>query len=111
MRQIRLIGSVVEDERQLDGSRHVEIVAASADADVALRLLVDRDGAVQEAELSLELNGTYAVIGFDERAEIGSDEQLSVQLRSDEGEATVTQQVDGDFALSVTLYDSAEQGA
>lgn len=110
MRQIALIGSLVEDERQLDGSRHVEIVG-DGEADLALRLVVDRDGSVQEAELSLEVSGTYAVLGFDQSEETGSGEQLSVRLRCADGEATVSQREDGEFSVLVTLYDTAEPEA
>lgn len=105
VRQIRLVGSVVEDERQLDGSRHVEI--GGDDADLALRLVVDRDGSVQEAELSLEVNGAYVVLGFDQSEAIGSEERLSVRLRCADGEAHVSQGEDGEFAVSVILHDSA----
>ena len=110
MRQINLVGSVVEDERQLDGSRHVEIVGDGDDADVALRLVVDRDGTLREAEMSLEMDGTFAVIGFDQDTVAGGDEQLSLQLHAAEGEVDVLQRDDGNIALSVTLRDSAEPG-
>lgn len=108
VRQIRLVASVVEDERQLDGSRHVEIVGDGAEADVALRLVVDRDGSLREAELSLERDGTFAVIGFDQGAEVGSEEQLSVHLRAAEAEVEVRQRDDGDVTLALTLSDSIE---
>ncbi len=108
MKQIRLVASVVEDERQLDGSRHVEIVGDGAEADIALRLVVDRDGSLREAELSLERDGTFAVIGFDRGAEVGSEEQLSVHLRAAEGEVEVRQREDGDVTLALTLSDSIE---
>ena len=108
VRQIKLVASVVEDERQLDGSRHVEIVGDDPEADVALRLVVDRDGSLREAELSLERDGTFAVIGFDQGAEVGSEEQLSVHLRAPEGEVEIRQQDDGDVTLALTLSDSME---
>jgi hypothetical protein len=110
VRQIRLVGSVVEDERQLDGSRHVEIVGDDEQADLALRFVVDRDGMLREAELSLEVNGTYVVLGFDEGLEVGGEEQLSVQLRGPQGTAEVAQRVDGDVGLEVTLSETAEPG-
>lgn len=109
VRQISVVGSVVDDERQLDGSRHVEIVGDAEGADLALRLVIDRDGLLQEAELSLELNGAYAVIGFEQDREISTDEALSVRLSGPEGEAEVIQRDDGDFALSVKLFESAER--
>ena len=109
VRQFKLIGSVVEDERQLDGSRHVEIVGDTDEAEIALRLVLDRDGALQEAELRVELDGTMAVIGFDQNVEVGEDEQLSVRLRGVEGEADVDQRDDGEVALALSLYDAGEQ--
>jgi len=108
VRQIELVGSVVEDERQLDGSRHVEIVGDSDDAEVALRMVVDRDGLLREAELSLELNGNFAVIGFDEGAAIGGQEQLSVHLQAAAGELEVIQRDDGEITLALRLRGSEE---
>jgi len=109
VRQISLLASVVEDERQLDGSRHVEIVGDTDQADVALQLVIDRDGSLQEAELSLQVDGIDVVIGFDQGAEISGDEQLSIHLRSSAGEVEVLQRDDGDIALALTLYDLPEQ--
>ena len=122
MKEIKLVGSVVEDERQLDGSRHVEIVGHADDADdaddadVALRLVVDREGSLREAELSLEMGGNFAVIGFDQGSSVGNDvgtesaseEQLSLHLQSAEAEIEVLQRDDGDIALALTLRDLAE---
>ncbi|MDE2967035.1 MAG: hypothetical protein OXS30_06070 [Chloroflexota bacterium] len=108
MRQVKLIGSLVQDERQLDGSRHVEIAADADDIDLALRLVVDRDGSLQEADLSLDMDGASLVIGFDGIAEIGDEEELSLRLRGAEGEAEVLQRDDGEIALAVTLFDPVE---
>ena len=103
MRRIELVAAVVEDERQLDGSRHVEIVGDTEQVDAALRLVIDRDGIVEEAELSLEIDGTYTVLGFD--SESGSPDALDLQLRGDAGEATLRQRDDGEIDLSLTLLD------
>lgn len=119
MKEIKLVGSVVEDERQLDGSRHVEIVGhadEADDADLALRLVVDREGSLREAELSLEMGGNFAVIGFDQGSSVGNDvgtesaseEQLSLHLQSAEAEIEVLQRDDGDIALALRLRDLAE---
>ena len=110
VRQIELVATVVEDERQLDGSRHVEMVGVADGTDVALRLVVDRDGLAQEAELSLERDGTYDVIGFDQRAEV-HEEPLSARLRGAEGEADVRQRDDGEISVTLTLYASSERPA
>ena len=84
------------------------MVGVADGADVALRLVVDRDGLAQEAELSLEADGTSAVIGFEQDAEV-DDEPLSAILRGSEGEAVVQQRDDGEIAVRLTLYASAEQ--
>ena len=108
MRLIEITAALVEDERQLDGSRHVEIVGDTEDADAALRLVVDRDGTVAEAELSLEIHGesdgTYAVIGFDQDVQVASQDRLDLQLRGDDGELVLRQRDDGDIDLSLTLF-------
>ena len=110
-RQLALVGSLVEDERQLDGSRHVEIVGDREGVELALRLVIDRDGALREAELNLEIDGAYAVIEFDHAEGFDGDEQLSLRMISPQGEAKVTQREDGDVDVAVTLCDSLEQGA
>ncbi len=112
VRRIELTAVVIEDERQLDGSRHLEIVGDDGDIDAALRLVVDRDGVMQEAELSVEIDGDVAVLGFDVDsdgcldlgAELSDDERLSLSLRCEEGEALVRQRDDGEIALSLRLY-------
>ena len=108
VRLIEITAALVEDERQLDGSRHVEIVGDTEDADAALRLVVDRDGAVVEAELSLEIHGesdgTYAVIGFDQDVHAASRDSLDLQLHCDDGELVLRQRDDGNIDLSLTLF-------
>jgi len=108
VRHVNLIGSVVEDERQLDGSRHIEIVGDEAMADLALRLVVDRDGSVREAELDIELDGLHSVIGFDQSSEAAGDEQFSFHLLGPGGAAEVVQQDDGEISLRLQLADAGE---
>jgi len=108
VRHVNLIGSVVEDERQLDGSRHIEIVGDEAMADLALRLVVDRDGSVREAELDIELDGFHSVIGFDQSSEAAGDEQFSFHLLGPGGAAEVVQQDDGEISLRLQLADAGE---
>ena len=104
MRKIRLVGSLVEDERQLDGSRHVEIVGNTDDVEVALRLVVDRDGTVEEAELNVELGENTAMIGFEQEAAVGEEERLSVSLRGRDGAVEVYQRDDGDISLEISIH-------
>lgn len=108
VRHVNLIGSVVEDERQLDGSRHIEIVGDEAMADLALRLVVDRDGSVREAELDIELDGLHSVIGFDQSSEAAGDEQFTFHLLGPGGAAEVVQQDDGEISLRLQLADARE---
>lgn len=108
VRHVNLIGLVVEDERQLDGSRHIEIVGDEAMADLALRLVVDRDGSVREAELDIELDGLHSVIGFDQSSETAGDEQFSFHLLGPGGAAEVVQQDDGEISLRLQLADAGE---
>ena len=109
VRHVNLIGSVLEDERQLDGSRHIEIVSDEAIADLALRLVVDRDGSVQEAELDIELDGLHSVIEFDQSTAIGGDEQFSFHLLGPGGAAEVVQKDDGEISLELQLSDAEER--
>lgn len=110
VRHVNLIGSVVEDERQLDGSRHIEIVGDEAAGEMALRLVVDRDGSVQEAELDIELDGHHSVIGFDQSGETTGDEQFSFRLLGPEGAAEVVQRDDGEISLHLQLGETGERG-
>ncbi len=106
-----MTAAFVEDERQLDGSRHVEIVGDTDVADAALRLVVDRDGQVEEAELSLEIHegsdGTFAVIEFDRDAQGASPDNLDLQLNGIGGQLVLRQRDDGDIDLSLTLFDAS----
>lgn len=103
-----MIVSVVEDERQLDGSRHVEIVGERPGADAALRLVIGRSGDLEEAELSLEIDGDFAVIGFEGRTRDESVEALDIDLESDLGRASLRQRDDGDLDFALVLERSPE---
>lgn len=107
-----MVATVVDDERQLDGSRHLEIVGEivgdSEHADAALRLVISRDGTLQEAELSLGLDGEYTVIGFEPDSNVVVDEVLEVELVADDGRAGIRQRDDGDLDLTLTLAGHLE---
>ena len=103
-----MVTTVVEDERQLDGSRHLEIVGDNERADAALRLVIGRDGDLQEAELSLGLDGEYMVIGFESDAAAVVGEVLDVDLVADEGRVAIQQRDDGDLDLTLTLAGHRE---
>lgn len=103
-----MVATVVEDERQLDGSRHLEIVGDQEDAELALRLVINRDGELEEAEMSLELDGSYTVIGFEAHPDVAYNEWLDLSLVSDGGRAVIRQRDDGDVDLTLTLDSRAE---
>lgn len=105
-----MVATVVEDERQLDGSRHLEIVGDGVDADAALRLVIGRDGNLEEAELSLELDGEYVVIGFELGANSAIGEVLDLDLQAEEGQAAIRQRDDGDLELALTIANAREDG-
>ena len=106
-----MVATVVEDERQLDGSRHLEIVGDGEGVDAALRLVISRDGNLEEAELSLEIDGRYAVIGLDQEAGGTNIDRLDMQLRSDSGRATIRQRDDGDIDLELSFTAGLEESA
>ena len=97
----------MEDERQLDGSRHLEIVGD--DVDAALRLVISRDGNLEEAELSLEFDGDYTVIAFHSGAGTDLGEALELDLESACGQAAIRQREDGDLDLTLALTNLREQ--
>ena len=104
-----MIATVVEDERQLDGSRHLEIVAD--DMDAALRLVISRDGQLEEAELSLEVAGQYTVIGWELDNDAVLGDGLDLDLQSEAGRAAIRQRDDGDLDLVLALAGGAEDDA
>ena len=122
VRRIELIGAVIEDERQLDGSRHVEVVSDTAEAEAALRIVISRDGLVEEAELSLSIGGRHTVIEFDLEAELappdagddglddGLEGALDIRLRGSAGEAALRQRDDGEIDLRVSLFEDPGAG-
>lgn len=103
-----MVATVVEDERHLDGSRHLEIVGDSDDVDAALRLVIGRDGNLEEAELSLELHGVYAVIEFAQNANAVVGDVLDMDLHANEGRALIRQRDDGDLELELTVVEVRE---
>ncbi len=114
---LTLIAEIVEDERQLDGSRHIELVGeqAAESISIALRLVVDRDGVVAESELNFEHGEAFDVISFepsgdalaDERADERAGDLLELTLRSDRAELELLQVDDGDVQLTLRINNEA----
>ncbi len=116
--RLELIAEIVEDERQLDGSRHIELVGAVQPADLALRLVVTRDGVVQEAELHLKRGETWHVVTFDRTepnhpTDMPDDDRsglFTMKLHADGVALSLDQRDDGDIALSLQLEHTPEVG-
>ncbi len=94
---------MLQDERQLDGSRHVEIVAEIQGAEAALHLVVDHDGALEEADLALELKGDMQSFTFKpERSEVNWDD-LDFHLVGEQIELKANPRQDGDLDLLLLI--------
>ena len=104
MSQFICVGSVVRDDRQLDGSRHVDVVADVQGAEAALYLVVDHDGALEEADLSLELDDEVISVAFDpDRSQVNWSE-LDFNLCADRVELRAAPRQDGDLDLTLTMH-------
>ena len=99
----QFVASVVEDERQLDGSWHLELVgeAEESSMELALRLVLDREGVVDEGELILSHNDVDQSGEIEAGASADELDPLDVQLAAVVSERAasliVTQRDDGDF--------------
>ncbi len=106
---LTLNAEIVEDERQLDGSRHIELVGEQPveSISIALRLVVDRDGVVAESELNLEHGEAFDVISFDPSGSAIADDRagdlLELTLRTDHAELELLQVDDGGVQLTLRI--------
>lgn len=103
------IASAVQDERQLDGAWHLELVAESGESDevegdsmaLALRLVIDREGTAQEGEVILTRDGVDESAAVDPGAAADELEPLQIVLSAEfderETEIAIDQRDDGDF--------------
>lgn len=106
--RFQITAATVEDERQLDGSRHLQLIGEDEHCQLTLRLVLDRDGGIQEAELSVEAEEVDAVIGFNLPAPIAAADPLALSLHGEEGTVAVEQLDDGEFTLQATLTEVEE---
>ena len=115
------IASAVQDERQLDGAWHLELVAESEEADdagetdgdsvaLALRLVIDREGITQEGEIILTQDGVDESAVVDPGAAADELEPLQIVLSAEfderETEIVIDQRDDGDFDVRLERGDA-----
>ena len=112
------IASAVQDERQLDGAWHLELIAESEKSDevegdsmaLALRLVIDREGTTQEGEVILTRDGVDESAAVDPGAAADELEPLQIVLSAEfderETEIAIDQRDDGDFDVRLDLGDA-----
>lgn len=115
------IASAVQDERQLDGAWHLELVAESGESDesdeaegdsmaLALRLVIDREGTAQEGEVILTRDGVDESAAVDPGAAADELEPLQIVLSAEfderETEIAIDQRDDGDFDVRLDVGDA-----
>lgn len=109
------IASAVQDERQLDGAWHLELVAESGEAEndslaLALRLVIDREGVAQEGEITLTRDGVDESAALDPGAAADELEPLQIALSAEfderETEIAIDQRDDGDFDVQLETGDA-----
>ena len=115
------IASAVQDERQLDGAWHLELVAESEEAAaaaeterdsvaLALRLVIDREGITQEGEIILTQDGVDESAIVDPGAAADELEPLQIVLSAEfderETEIVIDQREDGDFDVRLERSDA-----
>ncbi len=98
----------MRDDRQLDGSRHVDVVAEVDGTEAALYLVVDHDGALEEADLSLEIDGVEQSVAFDPLRSVVNWSDLDFTLVADRCELRATARQDGDLDLSLIMQGESQ---
>lgn len=94
----------VADERQLDGRRHLELVGEdeTGDTELSLRVVVTREGGIEEAELALTASsGESIALALDLDAEVADIDPLLATLSGEGVEVVVEQDEEGHFQVSV----------
>lgn len=91
------------DERQLDGSRHLEIVGEIAGSETALYIVVDHDGALAEADMTLELNGEPESVAFEADPGLVDWDDMEFTLTSERFSLDARPRQDGDLDISLVV--------
>ncbi len=103
VRQITFIATVVQDERQLDGSRHLEIVSEIEGSDTALHIVIDHDGELSEADMTLELGGEADSVALDGDPGMANWEILEFRLTSERMVVEARPRQDGDLEMRLAV--------
>jgi len=98
-----LVGTVVLDERQLDGSRHLEIVGEIEGGETALYIVVDHDGELAEADMTLEIDGEPESVALEGDPGMVSWEDLEFRLTSQRIVVEVCPRQDGDLDMRLVV--------
>lgn len=100
------VAQPVQDERQLDGSRHLELVCETDAETLSIRLVLDRDGELHEGELAIARSQNETVAALDSAAAEALDPlEIQIPARFDEhaGQIALSQRDDGDFDITLDL--------
>lgn len=102
---LELVAVAAEDERQLDGRRYLELVAdhPTRALELALQIVVSRDGMVDEAELIVTGEETSIAVPLETPADVEELEPLELRLQVGSTELHLEQTDDGDFVLRIDL--------
>ncbi len=102
---IELVAAAAEDERQLDGRRYLELVGEHQERplEAMLRLVLSREGRVDEAELILLEDEASAAILLETPADVDELEPLALQLGADSVEIQAEQAEDGEYRLTLSV--------
>ncbi len=103
MRHLEFWAAVVEDDRWLDGSRHVGVVGELDGSEASLYFVIDHDGALSEAELSMGLDDDSESVGFDHDQGTVNWDELEIHLKSRELQIETHGRTDGDVDVVVTF--------
>ena len=109
MERANIVAIAVQDERQLDGSWHLELVGETEESTMAvsLRIVLDREGALVEGELGVSQTDDEQLGEIEAGAVAGDLEPLAIefaaQLENGRADVSVAQRDDGDFDLELDL--------
>ena len=98
------VAQPVQDERQLDGSRHIELVCETDAETLSLRLVLNRDGELDEGELTIARSQNEAVAALDSAvAEVLDPLEIQILAHFDDrtGHIALSQRDDGDFDITL----------
>ena len=101
--RIEFVAAPARDERHLDGARHLEFAAEEGAIALSLRIVLDREGAVEEGELTLAHGGAEEFGSVESGAFAGEAELLEIVMEADLGGRELLlfleQREDGDFDI------------